>query len=429
MIEPIAAISTQTFTRRSECPDHQILDIRPIAAYNGWRLRGESRGGHVPGATNIPLSWTQYLDWVEAVEDKQLNPDAPVTIYGYAPEEAREMTEKLARLGFSDLSVYNGFVEEWTADADRPLSRLARYQQLVPPAWVHTLINGDTPDEYDGNRYVLCHAHFDYREDYEAGHIPGAIPLNTNWLEHPDTWNRRTPEELKACLENLGIRYDTTVILYGRFSHPTYEQDHPAQSAGQLAAMRCAALMLYAGVDDVRILNGGLNTWEDAGYALSMENVSPQPIDDFGIDLPAHPEYIADLPEAQRLLAADDGELVSVRSWEEFIGEWSGYHYIEAKGRIPGAVFGNCGSDAYHMENYRNFDYTTRAFEEIARAWREGGIVPEKHIAFYCGTGWRASEAFMNAYLMGWPRISVYDGGWYEWSHHPDLPTATGLPE
>ena len=66
---------------------------------------------------------------------------------------------------------------------------------------------------------------------------------------------------------------------------------------------------------------------------------------------------------------------------------------------------------------------------EIADEWIEGGIIPEKHIAFYCGTGWRGSEAFMNAYLMGWPNISVYDGGWFEWSSDPDNPIATGEPE
>ena len=289
------------------------------------------------------------------------------------------------------------------------------------------LLEGDDPGGVDGDDVVLCHAHFDHRSDYEDGHIPGAVPLNTNWLESPDTWNRRSPEELKRALEGLGIRHDTTVVLYGRFSFPSYEHDFPAQSAGHLGAMRCAALMLYAGVEDVKVLNGGINTWEEAGFEVSTDDVEPEPVDDFGIDVPANPQFMLELSEAQDLLAADDGELVSVRSWPEYIGERSGYHYIEAKGRIPGAIFGNCGSDAYHMENYRNFDYTTREFQEIAQKWEEAGVVPEKHIAFYCGTGWRASEAFMNAYFMGWPNISVFDGGWCEWSGS-DLPTETGDP-
>jgi 3-mercaptopyruvate sulfurtransferase SseA len=135
-----------------------------------------------------------------------------------------------------------------------------------------------------------------------------------------------------------------------------------------------------------------------------------------------------DLPEARRILASPDANLVSVRSWPEYIGEVSGYNYIERAGRIPGSVFGNCGSDAYHMENYRNPDHTTREFGEIATTWMETGITPDRHNAFYCGTGWRGSEAFFNAWLLGWPRVSVFDGGWFEWSSDESNPVETGEP-
>ena len=60
--------------------------------------------------------------------------------------------------------------------------------------------------------------------------------------------------------------------------------------------------------------------------------------------------------------------------------------------------------------------------------WEDVGITPDKQNAFYCGTGWRGSEAFMNAWLMGWSQISVYDGGWLEWSNR-NLPYETGLPK
>ncbi|MBA7544374.1 Thiosulfate sulfurtransferase YnjE [subsurface metagenome] len=136
-----------------------------------------------------------------------------------------------------------------------------------------------------------------------------------------------------------------------------------------------------------------------------------------------------DLQEAKELIKSATGDIVSVRSWSEWIGEVSGYNYIEKKGRIPGAIFGNCGTDAYHMENYRNLDHTTREYHEIAEIWHKAGITPDKHLAFYCGTGWRGSEAFFNAWLMGWPHVSVYDGGWFEWSNDPDNPIETGVPE
>src|SRR5437773_825026 len=54
---------------------------------------------------------------------------------------------------------------------------------------------------------------------------------------------------------------------------------------------------------------------------------------------------------------------------------------------------------------------------------------PDKCVAFYCGTGWRASETWCYAYLMGWPRIAVYDGGWFEWSQDPiSNPIEVGVP-
>jgi len=81
------------------------------------------------------------------------------------------------------------------------------------------------------------------------------------------------------------------------------------------------------------------------------------------------------------------------------------------------------------MENYRNFDHTTREYHEIAEIWNANGISSDKHLAFYCGTGWRGSEAWFNAWLMGWPNVSVYDGGWFEWSADPKNPFETGVPK
>ncbi|MGD2033662.1 MAG: rhodanese-like domain-containing protein, partial [Bacteroidales bacterium] len=166
----------------------------------------------------------------------------------------------------------------------------------------------------------------------------------------------------------------------------------------------------------------------DEGFDLTGEETAPMPAGDFGAKIPVNPGLIIDTPKAKELIKASDGEIVSVRSWSEWIGEVSGYNYIEKKGRIPGAVFGNCGTDAYHMENYRNLDHTTKEYHEISETWKEAGITPDKHLAFYCGTGWRGSEAFFNAWLMGWPNVSVYDGGWFEWSNDPDNPVERGIP-
>jgi thiosulfate/3-mercaptopyruvate sulfurtransferase len=126
------------------------------------------------------------------------------------------------------------------------------------------------------------------------------------------------------------------------------------------------------------------------------------------------------MPEAKELLKDPNGCLVSIRSWAEQIGETSGYSYIKPKGRIPGDVWG------HDIKDYRNIDQTMRNAAEIQAFWKEWGITPDKKIAFYCGTGWRAAEVWFYAYVMGWPNISVYDGGWYEWSSDKNNPIETG---
>ncbi len=71
-----------------------------------------------------------------------------------------------------------------------------------------------------------------------------------------------------------------------------------------------------------------------------------------------------------------------------------------------------------------------RAYPEIAANWEAVGITRDKRVAFNCGTGWRASETWFNAHLMGWDRFAVYDGGWFEWSQDPiNNPIEIGQPE
>ncbi len=422
-------ISTTELQKLVNNPQTSIIDVRPVEAYNGWKLMNEARGGHIKGARCLPLKWTNYIDWIEIVRSKGIHPDQSLIIYGYDFEESEKVADRFYRSGYENIKVYNQFLDEWCSNETLPMDHLERYHQLVYPEWLKILMDGGTPPEFEGKDYVICHGHYRNRGAYEEGHIPGAIEVDTNTLESSETWNRRSPEELKETLESLGITEDTTVVLYGRFSFPDNNDPFPGSSAGHLGSIRAAFIMMYAGVKDVRVLNGGLLSWEDAGYEVTTQEYKAINRGGFKARIPGRPELAVDVPEAKEIIASDLANLVSVRSWPEYIGEVSGYNYIEKKGRIPGSVFGNCGTDAYHMENYRNLDHTTREFHEIEEIWKEVGVVPEKHNAFYCGTGWRGSEAWFNAWLMGWPRVSVFDGGWFEWSNDPDNLTESGIPE
>lgn len=422
MANRVADIGPDTLASRLDEPDHVVVDIRPLAAYNGWRLQGEPRGGHVPGAVSLPLEWFEQGDIASILDERGPSKTHDLTVYGYHAEEVWSAVESFSTLGYEQVTAFTDFIDGWAADPDRPLERLARYEQLVYPDWVKEVLRGGDPPAGPEGDWVVCHVHHDNIGDYEAGHIPGAIPLNTLRLESPTDWNRRPPDELEATLLDHGIRHDTTVVLYGRpIDRPGVVPETDADP-GHLGAMRCAVILLYAGVNDVRILNGGLAAWRAAGYELTGEQNPPQPVDDFGAHVPARPELIIDTDEARAWLSDDTKDLVSIRSPQEIDGDTSGYDYISERGHIPGAILVPSGSDANHVEPYRNADETMREPARIAAMWAREGVDRERTLAFSCGTGWRSSEAFMNAYLMGWTDIALYDGGWHEWSRDPENP-------
>ncbi|MCS0628169.1 rhodanese-like domain-containing protein [Telluria mixta] len=278
---------------------------------------------------------------------------------------------------------------------------LPRGRHLVTPAWL-TRVADDASRLFE----VGCGAH----DAYAAGHIPGAGYLDTTWFEHGPLWNKVPDATLLQVLLAHGIRHDVTVVLYGR---------------NVLAAARVAHLLLYAGVADVRLLDGGFAAWQRAGLPLEQGSKRPGPAaDDFGTTLPARPDYLVDMAQVRTLLRHGQGTLVSIRTWNEYVGKTSGYSYIEARGDIPGALWGRAGEDGdvNSMAAFHHADGRMKPAADIRRMWGASGIHAGRQAVFYCGTGWRASLAFFYAWLMGWDDIAVYDGGWCEWSRDLDNP-------
>jgi 3-mercaptopyruvate sulfurtransferase SseA len=428
------SISIDELRTRLDDASLAVVDARPIAAYNGWRLRDEPRGGHVPGAVAFPVDWLRTVDDAEIrrqLGERGLTDGREIVVYGHDAADAASLAERLVANGSDAVRVLDGGWAAWAADPDLPLEKLPNHTKLVHIDWLREVLAGGTPEAAPAGRSLLFHVNFGVPEEYAEDHIPGALYLDTNWLEDPADWNRRSPAALETALRGLGITHDTTVILYGRDTEGDANEKWPGRRAGQIAATRAALILSYAGVSDIRVLDGGYDWWVRAGNPLETLQREPSPVAAFGVSIPQHPELIVDLAEAKEILADRDGAaLVSVRTWREHIGAVSGYNYIGPAGRIAGDVWGNCGTDAYHMQHYRTVDNSMRPYPEIASNWAEAGITADKWVAFYCGTGWRASETWFYALLMDWPRIAVYDGGWFEWSQDPERnPIEIGLPE
>lgn len=385
------------------------IDTRLSAFYNGWPQQANGPQGHEPGALNLSASWLSAMNNEQLnawAQQHQLKKETPIALYGDSKDNDA-VAKRLKDAGFTHISTLSDALQQ-----PERLQKLPHFEQLVYPQWLHDLQQGkDVPAKPAGD-YKVIEAAWGAPKLYLVSHIPDAGYIDTNEVESEPLWNKVSDAQLKAMLAKHGIRHDTTVILYGRDVY---------------AAARVAQIMLYAGVKDVRLLDGGWKTWSDAGLPVERglaKEVKPEP--DFGVTIPAQPQLMLDMEQARGLLHRQDASLVSIRSWPEFIGTTSGYSYIKPKGEIAGARWGHAGSDSTHMEDFHNPDGTMRSADDIAAMWKSWNITPDQQVSFYCGTGWRASETFMYARAMGWQNVSVYDGGWYEWSSDPKNPVATG---
>ncbi len=396
--------------------DWVIVDTRSNDAFNGWALDGVKRGGHIKGAVDFSANWLNAADnkkdekLKKLLKSKGISSNKKVVLYDANGKDAKNVAEYLKSLGFH--SIYQYDVKDWAANKDLPLDSYPNYKMLVPPSVVNDMIQ----NKNNGKPYKIFEASWgDESKDYKAGHITGAVHINTDEVEEGPVWNRLKDNELEKFALKNGITKDTTVVLYGSDSMP---------------AFRVAVILKYMGVNDVRVLNGGFNAWKNAGYPIETKANSKQAVASFGTKVPANPNYIIDMPEAKKILADNkkNSYLVDIRSWAEFIGKTSGYNYIKPKGRPAGSVWGHAGSDSSHLEDFRNIDNTMRNGSEILAMWKKDGINPDKKLAFYCGTGWRAAEVLFYADVLGLKNISLYDGGWNEWSMNPSNPVETGVP-
>jgi thiosulfate/3-mercaptopyruvate sulfurtransferase len=392
-------------------PDWVIVDVRDSNSFNGWALDGGKSGGRIAGAVNVAGEWVEkdMKRVKEVLAAKEITRgDKQLLLYGRNDAEASYLAQLLeTRHGVARarLHVYKDGFAAWAA-AGLPTDKLERHEWLVPPSWLER-------ERKTNPKLRVFAVSWNKVEEYEQGHVPGSFYIDTNLLETPPIWDLVPRDKLVEALLSLGITRDTPVVVYGPQPMPSFF---------------AAAVLRHAGVKDVRVLNGGFPAWQAAGLPVEKGRNRPKLEHAFTSSPIVPRDIFVGIDEARKILADPNKVLVDVRSWKEYVGETPGYDDITAKGRIPGAVWGRGGSSADNMEDYRNPDGTMRDHRDVERAWREVGITPEKTVGFYCGTGWRASEAYLAARMMGWNNVLIYDGGWYEWSADRNNPIATGDP-
>lgn len=244
----------------------------------------------------------------------------------------------------------------------------------------------------------------DGRPAYRAGHIPGAVyvDLDTELADHSAIGQGRHPLPGEAAfteaMRSWGLRDGDEVVV--------------VDDLGNQSAARAWWLLRHAGLDGVRMLDGGLAAWRAAGLPFEQGEVEPVRGDAtarFG-GMP-----VIDIDEAAGF-AVDGGVLLDARAAERYRGE---VEPIDPRaGHIPGAVSAPSGG---------NLDVDGRflAPEQLRERFTALGVAGGRPVAAYCGSGVTAAHEVAALALAGFD-AALYPGSWSQWSNDETRPVATG---
>ena len=337
---------------------------------------------------------------------------------------AKAATKALSENGYDMSKVFtlDGGMKEWNAKTPTKAPAVAKNRVYVDARWVKSVIDGN---QSESSNYVVAYVNYGAEPDdaYKKAHIPGAIVVGDVDVEdatgsEEGAYNLLKAEEMEKIALSRGIDKDTTVILYGDDVN---------------GVARVAYGYLWLGVENVKILNGGFKAWEKENFPVESKENTKAAKTSFGVKTPAHPEYWVSLDEAVSKVKEDPNfKLVSIRSYDEFLGNTSGYNYMDKAGEPEGAVWAKSAKTAADVAYICNDDNTVMELSGMKKVWKDAGNdfdVDKNFCAFYCGTGWRACPPFLAMYQEGHKNMAVYDGGWYEYLFHDDLPVQVGDPQ
>jgi thiosulfate/3-mercaptopyruvate sulfurtransferase len=244
------------------------------------------------------------------------------------------------------------------------------------------------------------------RSRYAQAHIPGAVFADIpGELSDPDSPFRFTlprPEHFARAMGALGVGPATRVVAYA--------QESP------MWASRLWWLLRYFGFDEVRVLDGGIESWRRAGYEVSDATAVIEPA---SFEARPRPELLARKEDVLRVVGGEPACLVNALTPRAFRGEGPGAY--SRPGRIPGSL----SAPAQAL-----FDAETWCFrpaDELARALAPVlGTEPGLPVIAYCGGGISATVDIFVLSMLGRDDIVLYDGSLTEWSADPDLPLEVG---
>jgi thiosulfate/3-mercaptopyruvate sulfurtransferase len=232
--------------------------------------------------------------------------------------------------------------------------------------------------------------------------IAGAlsVDLATDFSGKPALAAGRRPlppiVELQAKARAWGIRTDSAVVVY--------------DNSGGALASRAWWTLRWAGLADVRILDGGFGAWSAADHA-SSSHLGTQAAHAGDVTLtPGHMPTI-DAEEAAAL--AKQSRLLDARPRASYIGDPG----KPGTGHIPGAIHAPSGANLAAGK--------FKPASELRASFASFGATGSAKFGVYCGSGNAAAHAIAAMSAIGLAP-ALYVGSWSAWSSDPSRPVATG---
>ncbi len=251
-------------------------------------------------------------------------------------------------------------------------------------------------------RFSLANPH-QGRQEYETGHIPGAFYLDLNQdLSRPAQIHGGRhplphPNQLSQTLSHIGITSGQTQVI-------VYDNSRMAFAA------RCWWLLRYLGHQQVAILDGGWQGWQELGYPITSD---PSVVKAPGQFMPQiQPDWIVSGEDIEQLGDRQEVILVDSREYERYIGKTEPIDPVA--GHIPGAInvpWQLATTPSGWSQPLAAHQARWQPYQNTSELW------------VYCGSGVTACVNLFSLALAGRPQEKLYPGSWSDWCSWRDRPT------
>lgn len=237
------------------------------------------------------------------------------------------------------------------------------------------------------------------RDLYEKGHIPKAqfADLKKAMSDSESSFDfvMPSPEQFAKALGELGIDNQSKVVVYSAENH--------------VWATRMWWMLRWAGLEQVAVLDGGLQAWKAENRPISNGTPKP-PVKEFKISL--RPELIASRDEVFNAISDDSVNIVDALPAASYNGKFSMY---ARPGHIPTASNMPTSDLVNETGHYKSIDELDMR-QEQDRAER---------VITYCGGGVAATGAAFTLHRLGFKDVAVYMGSLQEWAPDTNNPMTT----